>query len=577
MASFEPSSTMGEGTERAIDHLLLRAGLKREDIDRARRDAVDDGDLGSHLEAVAKLPQGRFAALVAEHLGLPFSPDVTEEPDIELLKGLSLQFCRRHRVLPLRLHEARVTVATSAPFDAEPLGDLRVHFGKDVAPVLVPAPVLRDAITRAFDRASSNNQALVEGFDAHHAIEVEEERLEVPDLLEADDEAPIIRLVNGMIFRAAKDGASDIHVEPFERNTSIRYRIDGLLAEVLTVPRRIHGSIVSRIKVMAAMNVAEKRLPQDGGIRTRVSGREIDIRVSTLPTSFGERVVMRLLDRSSTLLGLEELGLSGGNLESFRRLIHQSHGIVLVTGPTGSGKTTTLYAALSEINSTEKNIITIEDPVEYQLPGVGQIQVNPKIDLTFAAGLRSILRQDPDVIMVGEIRDAETARIAIQAALTGHLVFSTLHTNDSFSAITRLLDMGIEAFLVSSSVIGILAQRLVRRLCPSCSLPVTSAESGMSELGLGYLLGDNSRVRSAGPGCPVCRNSGHKGRTLVQELLVMDDTIRGYVMKQTDAATIRDVCVARGMPTVRDDGVDRIRAGVTSVEEVLRVTSAELE
>jgi general secretion pathway protein E len=568
---------MGDAIERAVDNLLLRAGLTREQIDAARRKAGPDGDLGARLEEVARLPQARFAALVAEHLGLPYSPDLSDDTAAELLSGLTLQFCRRNRVLPLRAHDGRITVAAAAPLDACALGDLRVHFGRDVDPVLVPAPVLKEGITRAFDRASSSNQSLVEGFDNPTAIEVDEERLEVPDLLEADDEAPIIRLVNGMIFRAAKDGASDIHVEPFERNTSIRYRVDGMLNEVLVAPRRIHAAIVSRIKVMAAMNVAEKRLPQDGGIRTRVAGREIDIRVSTLPTAFGERVVMRLLDRSATLLGLEELGMSGGNLDAFRRLIHQSHGIVLVTGPTGSGKTTTLYAALGEINSIEKNIITIEDPIEYQLPGVGQIQVNPKIDLTFAAGLRSILRQDPDVIMVGEIRDAETARIAIQAALTGHLVFSTLHTNDSFSAITRLLDMGIEPFLVSSSVIGILAQRLVRRLCPTCSQRTTAAESGLSELGLGYLLGDNSRLRRPGAGCPACRNSGHKGRTLIQELLLMDDTVRGYVMKRTDAATIREVCVARGMPTLRDDGAAKIRAGITSVSEVLRVTAADVE
>jgi len=568
---------MGEAIDRAIDHLLLRAGLSREQIETARRKATGDGDFGARLEEVAHLPQSRYAALVAEHLGLPYSPDIPEETAPEILSGLTLQFCRRHRLLPLGIHGDRVAVATADPLGAGPLGDLRVHFGRDIDPIVVPAPVLREGITRAFDRASTSNQSLVEGFDAQHAIQVDEERLEVPDLLEADDEAPIIRLVNGMIFRAAKDGASDIHIEPFERSTSIRYRIDGMLNEVLTAPRRIHAAIVSRIKVMAAMNVAEKRLPQDGGIRTRVAGREIDIRVSTLPTSFGERVVMRLLDRSSTLLGLEELGMSGANLEALRRLVHQSHGIVLVTGPTGSGKTTTLYAAVSEINSVEKNIITIEDPVEYQLPGVGQIQVNPKIDLTFAAGLRSILRQDPDVIMVGEIRDGETARIAIQAALTGHLVFSTLHTNDSFSAITRLLDMGIEPFLVSSSVIGIVAQRLVRRLCPACSVSTTAAESGLAELGLGYMLGDNSRLRLLGPGCPACRQSGYRGRTLIQELLLMDDTVRGYVMKRADAATIREICVARGMTTVRDDGAAKVRAGTTSVAEVLRVTAADIE
>jgi general secretion pathway protein E len=417
---------------------------------------------------------------------------------------------------------------------------------------------------------------LVEGWADEPAIDLQAAELEVPDLLDADDEAPIIRLVNALIFQAAKDGASDIHIEPFERNTSVRFRVDGMLLEVLNPPRRVHAALASRIKVMAAMNIAEKRLPQDGGIRTRVAGRDIDVRVSTLPTAFGERVVMRLLDRGTTLMGLEDLGISGRSLEALRRLIHQSHGIILVTGPTGSGKTTTLYAALSEINSPEKNIITIEDPVEYQLAGVGQIQVNPKIELSFAAGLRSVLRQDPDVIMVGEIRDAETARISIQAALTGHLVLSTLHTNDSFSAVTRLLDMGVEPFLVSSSVIGILAQRLARRLCRHCSRQVPLAESGLAELGLGYLLGDNRDLRIAGNGCDQCRNTGYRGRTAIQELLLIDDTVRAQIMQRADAATIREISVARGMSTLRDDGADKVRRGVTSVSEVLRVTSIDV-
>ncbi len=561
----------------SIDNLLLRAGLSREQIEKARALSQSGDDLGVQLERVAGLSQNRYAALVAERLGLPFSPDLDErsfQPD--LLDLLSVQYCRRNRVLPLAAHGEQIRVATSDPLRIGPLDDLRVLYGREIDPLVVPAGVLQEGITRAFDRASALASRLVEGLGDEPAIDLQAAELEVPDLLEDDDEAPIIRLVNALIFQAAKDGASDIHVEPFERNTSVRFRVDGMLLEVLTPPRRIHASLVSRIKVMAAMNIAEKRLPQDGGIRTRVAGRDIDVRVSTLPTAFGERVVMRLLDRGSTLLGLEELGLAGRSLETLRRLIHQSHGIILVTGPTGSGKTTTLYAALSEINSPEKNIITIEDPVEYQLAGVGQIQVNPKIELTFAAGLRSVLRQDPDVIMVGEIRDAETARISIQAALTGHLVLSTLHTNDSFSAITRLLDMGVEPFLVSSSVIGIVAQRLARRLCRQCSQRVALADSGLAELGLGYLLGDNRELRVAGGGCDQCRNTGYRGRTAIHELLLMDDTIRAQIMQRADAATIREVSIARGMPTLRDDGADKIRHAITSVAEVLRITSIDV-
>jgi general secretion pathway protein E len=561
----------------SIDNLLLRAGLSREQIEKARALCESGEDLGVQLERVAGLSQNRYAALVAERLGLPFSPDLDERSfQPELLEPLSVQYCRRNRVLPVATSGSSVSVATSDPLHVGPLDDLRVLYGREIEPIVVPAGVLQEGITRAFDRASALASRLVEGWADEPAIDLQAAELEVPDLLDADDEAPIIRLVNALIFQAAKDGASDIHIEPFERNTSVRFRVDGMLLEVLNPPRRVHAALASRIKVMAAMNIAEKRLPQDGGIRTRVAGRDIDVRVSTLPTAFGERVVMRLLDRGTTLMGLEDLGISGRSLEALRRLIHQSHGIILVTGPTGSGKTTTLYAALSEINSPEKNIITIEDPVEYQLAGVGQIQVNPKIELSFAAGLRSVLRQDPDVIMVGEIRDAETARISIQAALTGHLVLSTLHTNDSFSAVTRLLDMGVEPFLVSSSVIGILAQRLARRLCRHCSRQVPLAESGLAELGLGYLLGDNRDLRIAGNGCDQCRNTGYRGRTAIQELLLIDDTVRAQIMQRADAATIREISVARGMSTLRDDGADKVRRGVTSVSEVLRVTSIDV-
>jgi general secretion pathway protein E len=562
---------------KSIDNLLLRAGIEPALIDQARRKAKNNAELGAELEELTGLSQDRFAALVAERLGLPFSPDIEEDCDPELLDAVSMQYCRRNRLLPLRLDAERVRVATADPCVVGPLDDLRVLFRREIDPVVVPAPVLKEGITRAFDRASAMSDRMIEGFDDEHAIDIADTELEIPDLLEADDEAPIIRLVNTMIFQAAKERASDIHIEPYERATSIRFRIDGMLIEKLTPPRRLHAAIASRIKVMASMNIAEKRLPQDGGIRTRVAGRDLDIRVSTLPTSFGERVVMRLLDRGSTLMGLEEIGFGGRSLASLRKLIHQSHGIVLVTGPTGSGKTTTLYAALSEINSVDRNIITIEDPVEYQIPGIGQIQVNPKIELTFAAGLRSILRQDPDVIMVGEIRDSETARIAIQAALTGHLVLSTLHTNDSFSAITRLLDMGIEPFLVSSSLLGVVAQRLVRKLCNACSRIVSPAESGLAELGLGYLLGRNDNLHVAGAGCDACRHTGYQGRTAIHEMLAIDDTIRSYVMQRGDAATLREVAVARGMTTIRDDGADKVRAGVTSVAEVLRVTVADVD
>jgi len=562
--------------DESLDNLLLRAGLDRAQIDEARNNAEGTGDFGAQLEKLGAISPLRWAAILAERLGLTFSAGLEEENgDPELLVRVSLQFCRKNRLLPLKRSADRIAVATADPLAYGALDDLRVIYGCEVDPVVVPGPSLDEAIDRAFDRAADTAD-LMEGFEQENALELAGGDLQVPDLLDSDDEAPIIRLVNSLIFQAAKDGASDVHIEPFEQHSSVRYRIDGVLVEVLKPPRRIHAALVSRVKVMASLDIAEKRLPQDGGIRTRVAGRALDVRCSTVPTTYGERVVMRLLDRSSTLLGLGELGLSGTHLDHVRRLIVQSHGIVLVTGPTGSGKTTTLYAALSEINSQEKNIITIEDPVEYQLEGIGQIQVNPKIDLSFANGLRSILRQDPDVIMVGEIRDADTARTAIQAALTGHLVLSTLHTNDSFSAPTRLLDMGVEPFLVSSSVIGILAQRLVRKVCIHCSRHVGAVESGLADLGLGYMLGDNSKLRVQGEGCEHCRGTGYSGRTAIHELLPMDDSVRGFIMRSSDAAGLRESSVARGVATLRDDGVEKVRLGVTSVEEVLRATTEDI-
>jgi len=560
-----------------LDRVLAAAGIAVEHIEGARRKAGPDGDFGAQLEALAGFPQRSFAQLQADALGLPFADTIDADSiQPQLLGQVSMQQCRRGRILPLTLEDGCLKVATADPFRVGPLDDLRALFGVEIDPVVVPAPVLTAAIHRSFDRAADAASTLMDDMEGVGPLAARAAELnEAPDLLESEDAAPVIRLVNSVIFQAAKDGASDIHIEPFERVTSIRFRIDGMLTEMLAPPRRIHAALVSRIKVMASMNIAEKRLPQDGGIRTRVAGREVDIRVSTVPTAFGERVVMRLLNRSSTVLGLEELGLSAANIVTLRRLIRQSHGIVLVTGPTGSGKTTTLYAALSEINSPDKNIITIEDPIEYQLRGVGQIQVNPKIELTFASGLRSVLRQDPDVIMVGEIRDVETARIAIQAALTGHLVFSTLHTNDAFSAFTRLLDMGIEPFLVSSSVIGILAQRLVRKLCPSCSVPVDPRDPTLVELGI--VPHKAGAVRAAGEGCDNCRSTGYRGRLAISEILVTDDVVRSAVMERTDAATLRDRAIARGMNPIRGDGADKVCAGLTSASEVLRVTTEDGE
>jgi general secretion pathway protein E len=375
----------------------------------------------------------------------------------------------------------------------------------------------------------------------------------VEDLLEAADDAPIIRMLNALLTQAAKDGASDIHIEPYERSSAVRFRVDGTLREVVQPNKALHAALISRLKIMAELDIAEKRLPQDGRISLRIGGRAIDVRVSTLPSSHGERAVLRLLDKTESRFTLEGLGMDGEVLAAFARLIQQPHGIVLVTGPTGSGKTTTLYASLTRVDTATTNVLTVEDPVEYELPGIGQTQVNPKIDLTFAKALRAILRQDPDVIMIGEIRDFETAQIAIQASLTGHLVLATVHTNDSVSSVTRLIDMGVEPFLLSSSLLGALAQRLVRKLCVHCKKP-------------------DGQGRWHPVGCEHCGHTGYKGRTGVYELMVADDGMRSLIHNRAPEGDLQAAAQAAGLKSMRDDGERLVRLGITSPEEVIRVT-----
>jgi general secretion pathway protein E len=520
-----------------------------------------------------RLPDSATAASLAERFGVPFLDHVDlREVDPALIARLPIQYAKRFACLPLGEDGETLRIAVADPRATQVIDDLRALYGRRINPVVVPAAAILEAINLAYDSARGTAEAVMGDIEAGELDAVAHELEEPHDLLDADDEAPIIRLVNSLLFQAVKDRASDIHIEPFERDVSVRFRIDGLLYDILKPPRRYHPTIIARIKIMAGLDIAEKRLPQDGRLRFRAAGRDIDVRVSIVPTQFGERAVLRLLDRTGALLTLEQLGLGGTNLSQIEKLIQRSHGIVLVTGPTGSGKTTTLYAALSRLNSSLRNIITIEDPIEYQLHGVGQIQVNPKIDLTFANGLRSILRQDPDIIMVGEIRDGETAEIAIQAALTGHLVFSTLHTNDSFGALSRLIDMGIEPFLVSSSLVGVMAQRLVRRVCPSCREPAVAESADASEIG----LAPGTRLFVAGPGCEACKGTGYRGRSGIHELLVLDDAVRGLVMQRSDAAAVRRHATQHGMPTLRDDGAAKVAAGETTVEEVLRVTQEDV-
>ena len=405
--------------------------------------------------------------------------------------------------------------------------------------------VLVQRISEAYAQGESNAALVVSEVESDTDLSrMMQELPAVEDLLEAADDAPIIRMLNALLTQAARDGASDIHIEPYERHSSVRFRVDGTLREVVQPNRALHAALISRLKIMAELDISEKRLPQDGRISLRIGTRAVDVRVSTLPSAHGERAVLRLLDKSEGRLSLPAVGMEGDTLKRFTGLLAQPHGIILVTGPTGSGKTTTLYAALHRLDASSQNIMTVEDPIEYELPGVGQTQVNPKIDLTFAKALRAILRQDPDVIMIGEIRDFETAQIAIQASLTGHLVLATLHTNDAASAVTRLTDMGIEPFLLSSSLLGVLAQRLVRKICSHC----------------------------AGAGCKACAHTGYQGRTGIYELLVTTDAIRAQIHSHTSEADIRAAALASGMTLMRDDGERLVQAGITSREELLRVT-----
>ncbi|MBI4212422.1 MAG: type II secretion system ATPase GspE, partial [Deltaproteobacteria bacterium] len=444
---------------------------------------------------------------------------------------------------------------------------------QDLEIVLAAESEILDLIEKFYGNQASSLGRIVEGIEEEGGDSFAEDE-DVEHLKDLASEAPVIRLVNLVISRALESRASDIHIEPFERDLKVRYRIDGILHDVESPPKKLKAAIISRIKIMSKLNIAERRIPQDGRIKMRVLGKDVDLRVSTLPTMYGESVVMRLLDAGSVLLDLDTLGFSGHNLETFKKILNFKNGIILVTGPTGSGKTTTLYAALSRLNTNDVKILTVDDPVEYQLKGANQMQVNPKINLTFASGLRAFLRQDPDIIMVGEVRDRETAEIAIQASLTGHLVLSTLHTNDASSSITRLVDMGVEPFLVASAVIGIVAQRLVRTVCRDCGRQYTPEAEEILKIGL--TPEDLKGKQLFRPiGCPNCMETGYAGRAGIHEVLTVTDAIRAELMKGSDATAIKKVAMSQGMRSLRDDAGAKVIQGLTTVAEVLRVTQEE--
>ncbi len=493
-----------------------------------------------------------------------------EDIEIALIKEIPLSFSRNNVVMPMKRADGSLMAAVSDEKGLFAVFDLARRYGLRPCPVRAQTGIIIDAINRFYGQVGSAEEVM-EGISGEDLSSVATEFESPRDLLELTEEAPIIRLLNVLLMQAAKEKASDIHIEPYEKDLEVRIRIDGILHKVLSPPKIIQDALISRVKIMANLDIAEKRLPQDGRIRLLIGTQDIDIRVSIVPTSYGERAVLRLLDRRQGLIGLNEVGLDEKDTCRVEELLSRTSGIVLVTGPTGSGKTTTLYAALNRIHSEEKNIITVEDPVEYQLKGVGQIHVNPRIGLTFASGLRSILRQDPDVIMVGEIRDYETAEIAIQASLTGHLVLSTLHTNDSASAVTRLIDMGVEPFLVSSSLVAVMAQRLVRTICPHCREPYEPSDAERSYFVNSRPVAHQITLLYRGRGCERCRQSGYSGRTGIFEILYVTPEVREMITARKDAQVIKDHAVSKGMKTLYRDGLKKVMSGETTLQEVLRV------
>jgi len=533
--------------------------------------STNGGTLADHLAESNLTTAEELLAALCTQMKMPFMRDIpVNDIAVDLIRKIPINYAKSNEILPFKEEQGVIHILVSNPLNSKSLNDLQVLFNKRAKPIVTTSSKLQDAINRVYEKST----AALEGLDD---IEHEEYDLDEPiiDLLEAgDDDAPVIRLVNTLLFRAVKEKASDIHIEPYERDLVIRFRIDGVLYDIFKPPKKLQNAITSRIKVMANLNIAEKRLPQDGRIPLKLAGKDIDIRLSTLPTAHGERLVMRLQDRSNVILSLEQLGFNEEILQTVHALLQNTHGIILVTGPTGSGKSTSLYACLTKINSTDLNIVTVEDPVEQRIHGIGQTQVQPKIGLTFANGLRAILRQDPDVIMIGEIRDFETAEIAINASLTGHLVLSTLHTNDSAGVVPRLLDMGCEPFLIASSLLGVMAQRLVRVLCPHCKVPYDPTETEITLLGIPRDQLNGGQIYKA-IGCNHCNQKGYIGRTVVSEMMLVTDSVRSHILQRKDGNTIKKAAIDGGMVPLRQDGIRKVLQGITTIEELVANTQAD--
>jgi general secretion pathway protein E len=560
----------GLAGKRLGEILIERGKLETAALERALRLQQESGDkLGALLVTLGVVSQRDVSEALAAQLGLPLV-EAAGYPELPILEErVSARFLRESRALPLSEDESELALAMADPTDNYTVNAFEMVTGRKVRPLVAIPTELEAALERLYGAGKSALGQIFGDVEQRDDIGFDADIQQLKDLA---SEAPVIRLVSLIITNALEMRASDVHVEPFENRLIVRYRIDGVLHEIESPPKRLSAAVISRIKIMASLDIAERRLPQDGRIRLRVQGKEIDLRVSTVPTMHGESVVMRILDKGGVALDFKKLGFEDDTLKSFLDVLFEPHGILLVTGPTGSGKTTTLYTALDRLNKPDVKILTVEDPVEYQMPGINQIQVKPQIDLTFANALRSIVRQDPDVIMIGEIRDLETAQIAVQSALTGHMVLSTVHTNDAASTVNRLLDMGVEDYLLTSTIVGILAQRLVRTLCPHCKESYTALPEVVDELGLRKFTTDREVTLYHAKGCKECAQTGFYKRICIMEMLPMTDPLRSHVMRHATSTELRAEAIKEGMVTMYEDGMRKALAGVTTFEEVLRVT-----
>jgi len=571
----------------AIGEVFLRLGLiTRDQLNQAiekQKLLKRQESLGDVLVSMGFITEKDRVRGLAEQWGVQFVDVGEVEIDPALVKLVPENAARKLKALPIGKKNGKLTLAMKNPLDIFAIDEVRMMTGVDVEPAIASEEDIINAISRLYRKqidVSEQVDSVIKEFDTgdidfggQSAGGDDDEDISIEQLRELSEEAPVIKLANLIISRGISDGGSDIHIEPAKDCVRVRLRVDGILQEIMRIPKKVQASLISRFKIMAEMDIATKRSPQDGRIGAVIDGRQFDFRVSTLPSVFGEKIVLRILDKSSVSVGLHKLGMLPETLEKFEGLISRTYGIILVTGPTGSGKSTTLYSVLSKLNSGEKNILTIEDPVEYELEGLTQVQINNRAGLTFPAGLRTMLRQDPDIAMVGEIRDAETATIATEAALTGHLVLSTLHTNDAPGAMTRMVDMGIEPFLIASSVIGVLAQRLVRVVCPKCKEQYTPPRDAIGRLGI-EIDGDTKVTFYRGRGCDFCRGTGYKGRLGVYELMLVNDRLRDLVLQKSSAHVLREAAVDSGMKTLKDDAVAKILLGQTTLEECLRVIYA---